>query len=184
MPKNKACPGVPWASNPITEQLVEQEADLSRLPADKHRRKEQRREQVLDRLWEIANLSPEMTRGSITGQVKALAMITAIEGLIPDRRTASAHNKFASPPAPQQMDTADVVRNEDVPSIPDPPPGAAADAPSVLDPAAGHTFNPSEPGFPAHPVSSWEMTPSSPHARVPAAPSAIEKKPSTWRLRL
>ena len=187
MPKNKACPGVPWASNPITEQVVEQEADPSRLAVDKHRRKEQRREQVLDRLWEIANLSPEMTRGSITGQVKALAMITAIEGLIPDRRTVSAHNKSASAPVPPQIDTA-VVRDEDVPSIPDPPPGAAADAPSVLDPVAGLTFNRSEPGFPAHPVSSWEMTPSSPHAPVPAAdnraPSSIEEKPFTWRLRL
>jgi hypothetical protein len=41
------------------------------------------REQVLDRLWEIANLSPEMTRGSITGQVKAIAMIIAMENFIP-----------------------------------------------------------------------------------------------------
>jgi hypothetical protein len=43
------------------------------------------REQVLARLWEIARLSPEITRNSITGQIKALAMIVSIEGLIPDR---------------------------------------------------------------------------------------------------
>src|ERR1700685_1794831 len=44
------------------------------------------RDQVLPRLWEIANLSPEMTRGSITGQVKALSMIVAMQkNFIPDR---------------------------------------------------------------------------------------------------
>jgi len=56
------------------------------------------RDQVLDRLWEIAKLGPEITRGSMTGQVKALSMIIAIEGLIPDRRAASAQNKLAPPP--------------------------------------------------------------------------------------
>lgn len=35
-------------------------------------------------------ISPEITRGSITGQVKALAMIVAIEGHIPDRRARGA----------------------------------------------------------------------------------------------
>ena len=63
----------------VQQQLVQQEADgLRRLSLD--------REQVLDRLWEIANLSPEMTRGSVTGQVKALSMIVAMENFIPDRR--------------------------------------------------------------------------------------------------
>jgi hypothetical protein len=42
----------------VQQQLVQQEADgLRRLHLD--------REQVLERLWEIANLSPDMTRGSI-----------------------------------------------------------------------------------------------------------------------
>ena len=64
----------------VQERLVEQEAEgLRRLNIS--------REQVLTRLWEIANLSPEMTRGSVTAQVKALTMIVAIEGLIPDRRS-------------------------------------------------------------------------------------------------
>jgi len=48
----------------LQQQFVEQEPD-------RQRRKEQRREQVLDRLWEIAKLPAEVTRGSITGQVKA-----------------------------------------------------------------------------------------------------------------
>src|SRR5271156_2483597 len=75
----------------VQQQLVQQEAEgLRRLNLD--------REQVLTRLWEIANLSPEMTRGSITGQVKALSMIVAMENFIPDRLAASSEKK--SPPAP------------------------------------------------------------------------------------
>ena len=46
----------------------------------------------------IANLSPEMTRGSITGQVKALSMIVALRNFIPDRPATSSEKK--SPPAP------------------------------------------------------------------------------------
>ena len=75
----------------VQRQLVQQEAEgLHRLNLD--------REQVLARLWQIANLSPEMTRGSITGQVKALSMIVAIQGLIPDRRAGSAEKNPAPPP--------------------------------------------------------------------------------------
>jgi hypothetical protein len=58
------------------------------------------RQQVLDRLWEIANLSPEITRGSVTGQVKALTIIVAMENFIPNRLAATAEKKpFA--PTPQ-----------------------------------------------------------------------------------
>jgi hypothetical protein len=56
------------------------------------------RDQILTRLWEIAHISPEITRGSLVGQVKALSMIVAIEGLIPDRRAASPRNQPAPPP--------------------------------------------------------------------------------------
>src|SRR5882757_5407157 len=82
----------------MQQQLLDQEADLSRLAVERQRRQELRREQVLDRLWEIAKMSPEMTRGSITGQVKALSMIVAIESLIPDRRAGASDNKSTPPP--------------------------------------------------------------------------------------
>jgi hypothetical protein len=105
------------------------------------------REQVLNRLWEIANLSPEMTRGSVTGQVKALSMIVAMENFIPDRRAVSSPEK-KSPPAPtpeiyasawlrkQQATTADPQpspapdQQEDSPDVPAYPasPGLAAEA--------------------------------------------------------
>jgi hypothetical protein len=78
----------------VQQQLVQQEADgMRRLNLD--------REKVLDRLWEIANLSPETTRGSITGQVKALSMIVAMQNFIPDRRATSSEKKSVPGPAPQ-----------------------------------------------------------------------------------
>ena len=107
----------------VQRQLVQQEADLSRRAVEGLRRLSLDREQVLARLWEIANLSPEMTRGSITGQVKALSMIVAMQGLIPDRhagdRLAVSSEKKPDPPparpeiyraawrAPQQAPTID-----------------------------------------------------------------------------
>ena len=80
----------------VQQQLVQQEAEgLHRLNLD--------REQVLARLWEIANLSPEMTRGSITGQVKALSMIVAMQNFIPDRRAVSSEKKSAPAPIHPQI---------------------------------------------------------------------------------
>src|SRR5271156_351756 len=75
----------------VQQQLVEQDTGEIRrfnVGCDK----------VLARLWEIANLGPEMTRNSMSSQVKALSMIVAIEGLIPDRRAVSAQNQPAPPP--------------------------------------------------------------------------------------
>jgi hypothetical protein len=74
----------------VREKLVDQEVEgLRKLNI--------RRDQVLDRLWELATLSHEVTRGIIAGQIKAISMIVAIEGLIPDRRRSSSG---ANPPAP------------------------------------------------------------------------------------
>ena len=61
------------------EQLMQQETE-------ELRRLNQSRERVLARLWEIADLDPEMTRNSASAQMKALAMIVAIEGLIPSNQ--------------------------------------------------------------------------------------------------
>src|ERR1700689_2247836 len=75
----------------VQQQLVQQEADgLHRLNLD--------RERVLARLWEIADLSPEMTRGSITGQVKAISMIIAMQNFIPDRPATSSEKEYPPPP--------------------------------------------------------------------------------------
>jgi len=75
----------------VKEKLVDQEAEgLRQLNLG--------RDQVLARLWELANLSHEVTRGSIAGQIRALAMIVAIEGLIPDRRSSPPETKPTAPP--------------------------------------------------------------------------------------
>jgi hypothetical protein len=73
----------------VQQQLVQQDAN-------KQHRRNLDREQVLDRLWEIANLSPETTRGSVTAQVKALAMIVAMENFIPNRLAFSSEKKSST----------------------------------------------------------------------------------------
>ncbi len=90
----------------VQQQLVQQDADLSRpsrhaveCAVEEQHRRNLDREQVLDRLWEIANLSPEMTRGSVTGQVKALTIIVAMENFIPNRLAISSEKKSGSLPA-------------------------------------------------------------------------------------
>jgi hypothetical protein len=78
----------------VSERLVDEEAEgLRKLNLG--------RDQILTRLWELATLSAEATRGSIAGQIKALAMIVAMEGLIPDRRSSpSGTQPEASPGKP------------------------------------------------------------------------------------
>ena len=179
--------------------------------SEEQRRLNLGRERVLARLWEIADLDPDMTRNSMSAQIKALSMIVAIEGLIPsgvtnDRRPGSSQKKSASPPAVLQIDTAtwlreqqgkttgtqpghDLVRDEDGLGVPHPPTAAVADAPASPGATPGPDFDSSE-FVCAHPFSPAETTPLAPHAPVSASaadnrvPSSIEKIPSTWRLRL
>ena len=61
------------------------------------------RDQILARLWELATLSHEVTRGIIAGQIKALTMIVAIEGLIPDRRLSPSATQPAAPPVEPEI---------------------------------------------------------------------------------
>ena len=75
----------------VKERLVDQEAEgLRKLNLG--------RDQILTRLWELATLSHEATRGTIAGQIKALSMIVAIEGLIPDRRFSPPATQPVAPP--------------------------------------------------------------------------------------
>jgi hypothetical protein len=76
----------------VTERLVDQEADGMR-------KLNLGRDQILARLWELANLSHEVTRGIIAGQIKALTMIVAIEGLIPSGMNARRLSPSAAQPA-------------------------------------------------------------------------------------
>jgi hypothetical protein len=70
------------------------------------------RDQILARLWELANLSHEVTRGIIAGQIKALTMIVAIEGLIPDRRLSPSGTQPAAPPTNAQIYESEWLRKQ------------------------------------------------------------------------
>jgi hypothetical protein len=149
----------------MQQQLVEQEAE-------RLRRQNQRREQVLDRLWELAGMSSEMTRGSITGQVKAMAMIVAIEGLIPDRRAGSAGMKSATSPTNAYIDPA-AWRAEQQAETAGPAPGSAAGAPPDHDPI----FDPGESTF----ASKTQSPPHAAFAPDTRVPFSIPKNPFARR---
>jgi hypothetical protein len=89
----------------VNEKLVDQEADLSRRAVEGLRKLNLGRDQILNRLWELATLSHEVTRGGITGQIKALSMIIAIEGLVPDRRVSPSAAQPATPRIPDPEPT-------------------------------------------------------------------------------
>jgi hypothetical protein len=131
----------------VQQQLVQQEAEgMRRLSLD--------REKVLDRLWEIANLSPEMTRGSITGQVKALSMIIAMQNFIPDRKAVPEKKSSTAPAKPEiyvsawmEKQQATTMEPEPSPAPRVPEPGSAEEAPPEpghSDSAVAHHFGPSE----------------------------------------
>jgi hypothetical protein len=88
----------------VKEKLVDQEAEgLRKLNLG--------RDQILARLWELANLSHEVTRGAIAGQIKALSMIVALEGLIPGR-LSPAKTQPTSPPVEAQINKSEWLRKQ------------------------------------------------------------------------
>jgi hypothetical protein len=114
----------------VRERLVDQEAQsLPKLNFG--------RDQILNRLWELATLSHEATRGSIAGQMKALALIAAIEGLIPDRRLSPSRAQPAAPPVEVDIYEADWLRKQKQPAGEEPgDPVAAVEAqPAAPQPA-------------------------------------------------
>jgi hypothetical protein len=187
----------------VEQQLVEQDTQ-------EQRRFNVSRDQILARLWEIANLDPERTRNSMSSQVKALSMIVAIEGLIPDRhsdrRAVSAQNQPATPPVNPPFYVAEWGRTQQHgesgdPQPPPPPvqkkddqqdaqqaagpdpqsaPGRANDPP-----VSGPTPDISESIFPGlEPLANDIIATSRPYVRfVPdaRAPFSIDKNPVAWR---
>jgi len=107
----------------VMERLADQEAaGLRKLNIG--------RDQVLDRLWELANLSSEATKGSIAGQVKALSLIIAIEGLIPrpdHARLAALQKQFASSPVEPETAVSESPRQQHQPAAPEESADAVAD---------------------------------------------------------
>jgi hypothetical protein len=125
----------------VQQQLVEQDTE-------EIRRFNVGRDKVLARLWEIANLGPEMTRNSMSSQVKALSMIVALEGLIPARLAVSAQNKPAPPPDYPPFYVSEWMRTqqngENVDPEPSPAPGQEETDPE-LQSAPGRADDPPQP---------------------------------------
>ena len=155
----------------VHERLVQQESE-------EQRRLKLGRERVLARLWEIADLDPEMTRNSMSAQIKALSMIVAIEGLIPsgtNGRRAGSSEKSASLPAVPQIDAVAWFREQQRKTT-RPGPVGDEDGSGVSDPPPAEAADSSDANLARPSVSA-----SAPDHRVP---SATEKTPDTWRLRL
>ena len=115
------------------------------------------RDQILTRLWELANLSHEVTRGVIAGQIKALAMIVAIEGLIPGRNLFPSQPQDTAPPVKAEIYQSEWLREQRAQAAGEEPGAAVA-------PEAQPTANPVPEPQPAPPS---ERNPS------PANPSVI-----------
>jgi hypothetical protein len=129
----------------VKEQLINEEAEgLRKLNMDR----DQIRERILDRLWELASLRPEATKGSITGQIKAVALIAAIEGHLPDRRHTPSPGQTAAPAikpniyvaewlrkrqeeAAEPAESVTAVEAESTPPAPRTPPNPTNDTPSL-----------------------------------------------------
>jgi hypothetical protein len=132
----------------VREKLVDQEAEgLRKLNLG--------RDQVLARLWELANLSHEVTRGVIAGQIRALSMIVAIEGLIPDRRLSPSVTQPTPPPVQAQFYKAQWLREQEQQPV----------AEELGDPLAGTKTPPAAPHVP-HPKPAPEPTPEPAAARA------------------
>ena len=152
----------------VEQQLVQQEADLSRRAVEELHRVNLERQKVLDRLWVIANLSPEITRGSIAGQVKALSMIIAMQNLIPDRRATSSEKKSVPASAQPEIYVSAWRRGQQATTV-DPQPGPA---PGVREEAAPEIPEPEFAPGPAEEATPDAALPQSTFAN-PSSPSEI-----------
>jgi hypothetical protein len=126
----------------VRERLVDQEAEgLRKLNFG--------RDQILNRLWELATLSHEATRGIIAGQIRALSMIIAIEGLIPDRRFSPSGTQPAAPPVEPDIYPSAWLRKQQHQAAGEEPGDALATA--EAQPAAPHVPEPTPEPAPKPP---------------------------------
>ncbi len=166
----------------VSERLVDQEAEgLRKLNLG--------RDQILARLWELANLSHEVTRGTIAGQIKALAMIVAIEGLIPsgtmnDRRSSPSGTHPAAPPIEAQIYTPEWLRRQQHQAAAEEPGDsiAAAEAqpaaPQVPDPEPAPNPATAAPPPPPHRNFDRNFDRSQPSLPDPLIPQALNRVPA------
>jgi hypothetical protein len=170
----------------VQQQLVQQDAE-------ELRRFNVGRDKVLARLWDIANLDPEMTRNSMSAQVKALSLIVAIEGLIPDRHSArravSAENKPAPPPVHPPFYVSEWMRTRQQGENVDPQPPSAPDhqedqqevAPEIQS-APGGVDGPPRPGPDPTAIELSSSRPERNVVEAPAVPGSLNPSQTTSSL--
>jgi hypothetical protein len=169
----------------VQQQLVD-------LDSEELRRFNLSRDRVLARLWEIADLAPEKTRNGLSAQVKALSLIIAIEGLIPDRRAVAAQSKPTPPPVDppfyvsewmrtkkngQSVDPQPPPSQEEASPDPQSAPGGTEDQPPIQ--LSSSRPEPSEVEGPAVP---GPLNPSQTNPPLPRVPMARDCAPDTRRL--
>jgi hypothetical protein len=110
----------------LEQQLIEQDTE-------ELRRFNLSRERVLARLWQIADLAPEITRNGMSAQVKALSLIVAIEGLIPDRRAVPTRNKPAPLPTNPPFYVSEWMRNQQTAQAQEEAASEPQSAPGAMD---------------------------------------------------
>jgi hypothetical protein len=115
-----------------------------------------------------------MTRGSMSSQVKALSMIVAIEGLIPDRRAVSAPNKPARSPVKPDIYVASWLRQQRENAGSPPAPAQPEDAPEPQSPPGPADVTPpvSKPTVDLTGSSDPCLSPSPTASSVPRVPGA------------
>jgi hypothetical protein len=143
----------------VKEKLVDQEVEALRKLTPS-------RDQVLNRLWELATLSHEATRGSIAGQIKALSMISAIEGYIPDRRFSPSTKQPPAPPAKPDIYRAKWLPGQE----------QQAEGEESGDPIPAAETQPAEPQIPA-PAPSPNPAPDQPGAANSLIPDGFNWVP-------
>jgi hypothetical protein len=150
----------------VQQQLVEQDAE-------ELRRFNHSRDRVLARLWQIADLAPEMTRNGMSAQVKALSMIIAIEGLIPsgsNRRAVSTPAKPTPDPVTPPFYVSEWMRTQQNGQSAGPQPSTTQDETTPISQSAN--------GVPNNPPGSLDPAPtdlssSRPVVEGPALPAPL-----------
>jgi hypothetical protein len=119
----------------VSAYMLEHRSTVQQQPDTAELRFNQSRDRVLTRLWQIADLPPELTRNGMSAQVKALSMIIAIEGLIPsrtnNRRAVSTPDKPAPEPVTPPFYVSEWMRNQQNGQSVDPQPSTTQAVPSI-----------------------------------------------------
>jgi hypothetical protein len=176
------------SKNKVSEPITEQETPSATIhETEELHRLAQSRDRVLARLWEIADLAPEKTRNGMSAQVKALSLIIAIEGLIPDRRAVSAQRKAAPQPENPPFYVSEWMRTQkNGQSVdPQPPPSQEEAATAPQSQSASQCAN--DPAHTPDPLStelsavSDPLNPSQSTPLLPRVPTADFVAPDTRR---